>query len=144
MALAFLLYGFALGQIQVHVPAARFRPHNVIDVVIRNVSAKDVSFCVEYGFRSFRDPDHPETTPTPVYVKRKDKHGWNTLLIGPDVGSMRHSVSLGPGEFHEYPFRLSDSGTMRVLLDYWLGENNHACENPKGRKTAKSRLFVVE
>ena len=31
-------------------------------------------------------------------------------MIGPDVGSVRSSVVLEPGQSHEFPFRLNDKG----------------------------------
>jgi hypothetical protein len=134
----------AFGQLEIRIPQQHYKQHDRIDLVIANTGTKDVSFCVEYGHWSFPDADHIETTPTPVYVQRKDRRGWGTLLIGPDVGSMRHSVSLGAGESQQYPFRLSDAGEMRIMVDYWIGESDRTCQQPKGRKTAKSRVFAIE
>jgi hypothetical protein len=85
-------------------PKDRYAPHDVIDVVINNAGKSDVSLCVEFGHGSFLDAEHSEATPTPVYVQRQTNRGWDTLLIGPDVGSMRHPVVLSPGEFQHYPF----------------------------------------
>lgn len=82
------------GPLEIRIPHERYKQHDNINVVIANTSTKDAYFCVEDGHWSFRDTDHLETTPTPVYLQRKNKRGWGTLLIGPDVGSMRHSVSL--------------------------------------------------
>jgi len=143
-ATVLLLCVSAFEQLEIRIPRQRYKQHDRIDVVIANSSTKQVSFCIEYGHSSFQDADHPEPTPTPVYVQRKDKRGWGTLLIGPDVGSMRHSASLGAGESQVYPFRLSDAGEMRIMVDYWIGENDRTCQQPKGRKTAKSRVFVIE
>jgi len=134
----------AIGQVQVNIPQPRYKQHDSIDVSVTNTSKKAVSFCVEFGHWSFPDVDHLEATPTPVYVQRNNRGRWSTLLIGPDIGSIRHSVTVGPGESQHYPFRLSDQGQMRVIIDYWIGESDHTCENPKGRRTAKSRVFVVE
>ena len=139
-----LLWVSAFGQIEIRIPQQRYKQHDRIDVLIVNPSTKPVSFCVEYGHSSFRDANHTESTPTPVYVQRKDKRGWGTLLIGPDVGSMKHSASLGAGESQQYPFRLSDAGEMRIMVDYWIGESDRTCQQPTGRKTAKSRVFVIE
>ena len=30
------------------------------------------------------------------------------------------------------------------MVDYWVGESNYTCERPKGRRTAKSRVFLIE
>jgi len=143
-ATVLLLCISAFGQLEIRIPQQRYKQHHRIDVVIANISTKQVSFCVEYVHSSFRDADHTESTPTPVYVQRKDKRGWGTLLIGPDVGSMRQSASLGAAESQQYPFRLSDAGEMRIMVDYWIGESDRTCQQPKGRKTAKSRVFVIE
>lgn len=139
-----LFYLSAIGQVQVNIPQPRYKQHDSIDVGVTNTSKKAVSFCVEFGHWSFPDADHLEATPTPVYVQRNNRGGWSTLLIGPDIGSIRHSVTVGPGESQHYPFRLSDQGQMRVMIDYWIGESDNTCENPKGRRTAKSHVFVVE
>lgn len=139
-----LLCVSAFGQLEIRIPQQRYKQHDRIDVVIANTSTKQVSFCVEYGYSSFRDADHTESTPTPVYVQRKDKRGWGTLLTGPDVGRMMLSDSLGAGESQQYPFRLSDTGEMRIMVDYWMGQSDRTCQQQKGRKTAKSRVFVIE
>jgi hypothetical protein len=56
-----LLCVSAFGQLEIRVPQLRNKKHDSIDVVIANTSAKDLSFCVEYGHWSFRDADHIET-----------------------------------------------------------------------------------
>jgi hypothetical protein len=134
----------AVGQVQIRVPQQHYQQHDSIDVVIANTSRKAVSFCVEFGHWSFRDADHIDATPTPVYVQRNYGGKWETLLIGPDIGSARHSVTIGPGESQHYPFRLNDRGKMRALIHYWIGESDRTCENPKRPRTAKSQAFVVE
>jgi hypothetical protein len=134
----------AFGQVEIRIPQQRYKQYDRIEVVLTNRGTEDVSFCLEYGQRSFLDADHVEATPTPVYVKRNTKRGWDTLLNGPDVGSMRHSVTLGPGESQHYPFRLSDTCSMRAMVDYWMGESDRTCESPKERKIAKSRVFLIE
>jgi hypothetical protein len=75
-ATVLLLCVSAYGQIEIRIPQQRYKRHDKIDVVIANTSTKQVSLCVEYGHSSFRDADHTESTPTPVYVQRKDKRGW--------------------------------------------------------------------
>ena len=103
-----------------------------------------MSFCVEFGQWSFKGDGSPlEITPTPVYVQAHSREGWRTLLIGPDVGNNRQVVVLAPKETQQYPFRLTNSGQIRLVLDYWIGENDRACENPPHRKTTKSNVFYV-
>jgi hypothetical protein len=133
-------------QVTVSIPQRRYHRYEKIDVIITNRTAKPMSFCVEFGHRSMRGSGagDVEATPTPVYVQRKMNGKWSTLVIGPDIGSVRHSVVVEPGEAQHYPFRLIDRGQMRLVLDYWRGERDDPCANPKGRKVAKSNVFDVE
>jgi hypothetical protein len=32
---------------------------------------------------------------------------------------------------------------MRLVLDYWRGENDGVCKFPKGKKTTRSKILVV-
>lgn len=144
LSLLLILYGIsASAQVHIGVAKSRYKPYERIDVLVANSSKSEVSFCVEYGQGSFRDEDHSEPTPTPVYVQRQTTRGWSTQLIGPDVGSIRGADILGPGESRRYPFRLLDLGRIRLVLDYWIGENTKTCADPKGRHTVKSRPFVI-
>src|SRR6266850_1352453 len=85
-------------------------------------------------------------TPSPFWVQRNDNGKWGTLMIGPDVGSARAAVVLEAGESKEFPFRLNDSGKMRLRLNYRRGSipelDCHAL--PKGLKLATSAVFTVE
>jgi hypothetical protein len=101
---------------------------------------------VEFGQVSFKagtgTVEDIEHTPMPFYVQKQNGK-WGTLMIGPDIGSSRHAVSLKAGESQHYPFRLSDHGRMRLVLDYWRGENDKVCEYPTGKKTTRSKTFIV-
>ena len=46
---------------------------------------------------------------------------------------------------HQLPMAdwISDTGKMRIVLDYWIGESERTCDNPPHRKTAISKVFVV-
>jgi hypothetical protein len=142
--LAFFCALTASAQVQIRIPSQRYKSHDRINVEIVNASAGDVSFCVEYGYVSYVDDNHSETTPTPVYAQQESERGWNTLLTGPDIGSIRQPVTLGRGESHVYPFRLNAHGKVRVLLDYWVGNGAGSCESPSGRREVKSRAFQIE
>jgi hypothetical protein len=134
----------AMAQVQITVPKSQFNRHEAIDVAIKNIGRKPVSFCVEFGHWSFKDDSAPlETTPTPVFVQAHSERGWHTLLIGPDIGSSRQSVVLAPGETQQYPFRLNAVGKIRLVLDYWIGESDRTCEQLPHRKTTKSTVFFV-
>ncbi|MGB0065745.1 MAG: hypothetical protein WBP85_14985 [Terracidiphilus sp.] len=133
----------ASAQVQIRVPSQHYEAQDRINVEIVNTGTGDVSFCVEYGYVSYAE-DHSESTPTPVYVQQKKEKGWDTLLTGPDVGSIRQSVTLGRGESQVYPFRVNAHGKIRVVLDYWVGNGAGSCESPKGRREVKSRAFQIE
>jgi hypothetical protein len=142
--LAFICALTASAQVQIRIPSQRYKSHDTINVEIANTSAGDLSFCVEYGYVSYIDDNRSEATPTPVYVQQKRENGWDTLLTGPDVGSIRQSITLRRGESQTYPFRVNAHGEVRMVLDYWIGAPVGSCENPKGRRTAKSHAFQIE
>jgi hypothetical protein len=144
VVLAFFCALTASAQVQMRIPSQRYKSHDRINVEIVNASARDISFCVEYGYVSYIDDNRTEATPTPVYVQQKRENGWDTLLTGPDVGSIRQSVTLGRGESQTYPFRVNAHGEVRMVLDYWIGAPVGSCEYPKRRRTAKSRAFQIE
>ena len=87
-----------------------------------NSSNVPVTYCVEFGQHSPKG-DTTETTPIPFYVRKRNGNHWNPLLIGPDIGSSLSVVVLDPGKAHEFPFRLVDTGSIRLVLEYWLGED---------------------
>ncbi len=145
--IVFLLSPFALSQVRVSMLGTDFKSHEQIDVKITNAGTSTVSYCVEFGQFSFKTGtgtvEDMENTPIPFYVQKQNGGRWSTLLIGPDIGGSRHAVVLKAGESQQYPFRLNDHGRMRLVLDYLRGENDRVCENPKGKKTTRSNIFVV-
>jgi hypothetical protein len=134
-------------QVQITVPAQDFKASERIAAKVANVGDHEILYCVEVGQRSFKGPgvENMEATPIPFYVQKKSGRRWSTLLIGPDVGSLRTPVLLEPGQSHEFPFRLHDQGELRLVLDYWIGEKDVNCKNtPKGRKKTQSEIFTVQ
>lgn len=89
--------------LEIALPASQFKVHEQIRAKIRNLSRNSVTYCMEYGQTSMNNGE-VESTPSPFLVQRKDGSKWNTLLIGPDVGSIRTTVVLDAGESHEFPF----------------------------------------
>jgi len=142
-----LLSQIVQSQVRVSTLGAEFKSHDQINAQITNAAKGTVSYCVEFGQHSFKAAsgtvEDMETTPIPFYVQRQNGRKWATLLIGPDIGSSKHVVVLKPGQSQRYPFRLSDRGRMRLVLDYLDGENEKACEYPKGKKTTRSNAFVM-
>ena len=140
----------AKGQVRVTVPSAHFKVHERIVARIENTGKQPVSYCVEFGQSSVKPGSNAgetqtESTPTPFYVERRTHRGWSVLLIGPDIGSAPSPVVLDPGQSREFPFRLSGTGQVRLVLDYWTGESTETCQNPKkGKKTVTSSVFVIE
>ena len=134
----------ASAQVQISVSEPSYRSHDKIDVEVSNTGSSDVKFCVEYGYVSFIDSDHTEATPTPVYVQQEVTRGWSTLLTGPEIGSAQHLETLERGQSQHYPFRVNAHGTVRLVIDYWLGSKDHQCGDTKGRRTAFSHKFQIE
>jgi hypothetical protein len=130
---------------QIRIPAARYAVHEQIRAKVENSNNTPVTYCVEFGQRSMNG-DEVETTPFPFLVQQRNGSKWNTLLIGPDVGSSRHAVVLDSNGSHEFAFRLNDAGTIRLVLYYWLGSRPDLdCgAPPKHAKQVSSQPFTVE
>jgi hypothetical protein len=135
----------ALARVKIVVPAQHYKVHEKIPAKVENINQHSVTLCVEFGQTS-SNAGEIESTPSPFRVQRNIDGKWGTLIIGPDVGSLRAAVVLNAGESYEFPFRLIDSGTMRLQLNYWRGSTPdldcHA--PPKGRKLQTSANFTVE
>jgi hypothetical protein len=135
----------AAAQVKITIPAQQYKVGEEIPAKVENRAKFAVTFCVEFGQTSMKE-GVPESTPYPFWVQRNDNGKWGTLLIGPDVGSVRGPVVLQGGESMGFPFRLNDSGRMRLRLNYWHGSfpdlDCHA--KPKGIKLLTSTAFTVE
>jgi len=143
ISLFLILVGAAAAQVEVSLPANLFKSEDKIDARVVKKGKLSVSYCVEMGQGS-PHAGTIESTPIPFQVERKNEDKWSVLLIGPDVGSSQHSVTLSPGASSEFPFRLNNIGEMRLVLDYWIGERDDVCEGTKkGRKTARSNPFSI-
>jgi len=145
LGLSLILATAAIAQVKITVPPQRYKIHEEIHAKVENTSNNAVTFCVEFGQTSMKGGE-VESTPSPFWVQRNDNGKWGTLMIGPDVGSARAAVVLEAGESKEFPFRLNDSGKMRLRLNYRRGSipelDCHAL--PKGLKLATSAVFTVE
>jgi hypothetical protein len=151
-ASAIILSTCGAAQLRIDLPRASFDSGELIPAAVRNEGKEPVAFCVEFGQWSYHD-DQMETTPIPfavqALVKRDLKHlfrdRWETLLIGPDIGSMLRAVTIAPGQRYEFPFRLQGKGPrLRLLLYYWQGEQERSClPRPKGCREIISREFQI-
>jgi hypothetical protein len=145
LGLSLILATGAIAQVKITVPVQRYKVHEEIHTKVENTGDKAVTFCVEFGQTSMRGSEI-EGTPSPFWVQRNDNGKWGTLLIGPDVGSARAAAVLEARESKEFPFRLNDSGRMRLRLSYWRGSipNLDCHAPPKGLKLATSIVFTIE
>jgi hypothetical protein len=145
LGISLILATAAIAQVKITIPAQQYKAHDEIHAKIENAGGNAVTICVEFGQTSMKAGE-VESTPSPFWVQRNDNGKWGTLMIGPDVGSTRGSVVLEAGESKEFPFRLNDSGRMRLRLNYWLGSipklNCHA--PPKDSRLATSSALKVE
>lgn len=92
------------------------------------------------------DENGTEGTPSPFEVQAYSSGKWHTLLIGPDVGSSRHAVVLEAGKSAHFPFRLRETGQIRLILRYWAGARSDldCAHPPKGQKKIESERFSLE
>lgn len=138
-----LLPDIAPAQLEVSVSASVFKQEDSIKATVTNKRSVAISYCIEFGQTSPHDGT-VDATPIPFYVEAKRGETWNTLMNGPDVGSSRRPATLQAGAAIDFPFRLNDTGQMRLVLHYWIGERNDVCnELTKGRKTTRSRVFSI-
>jgi hypothetical protein len=143
IVLGLLLVRGAVAQVEVSVPAGPFKSEDQIRAKVTNKSRLRVSYCVEFGQGS-PHAGTLESTPVPFYVERNNAGRWYVLINGPDEGSSRGPITQEAGASNEFPFRLNNTGQMRLVLYYWTGEHNDVCdERTKGRKTAKSKVFSI-
>jgi hypothetical protein len=140
-----LIFGTAaLAQVKIAVRPQQYKMHEEIRAKVENMGNSAVTFCVEFGQTSMKEGE-VESTPSPFWVQRNDNGRWGTLMIGPDVGSAWAAVVLEAGESKEFPFRLNDSGRMRLRLNYWRGSlpNLNCHVPPKGSKLLTSAVFTI-
>ena len=135
----------ALAQVRITLPARSFGVEDQIHAKIINDGTHAITICVEFGQTSPNNRGS-ESTPSPFVVQRHSGDRWSTLLIGPDVGSVRRSLEIDAGKSQEFVFRLNDVGKIRLLLYYWRdsrqGSSCTAVE--KGAKAVHSEDFVVQ
>ncbi|HXN51053.1 MAG TPA: hypothetical protein VN943_03880 [Candidatus Acidoferrum sp.] len=145
LGLSLILATAAIAQVKITIPAQHYRMQELIHAKVENTGNRPVTLCVEFGQTSSKGGEI-ESTPSPFWVQRNSNGKWGTLLIGPDVGSIRAAVVLKAGESKAFPFRLNDSGKMRLRLSYWSGSTtNLDCHAPtKSLKLVTSAAFTIE
>jgi len=145
LVLYLLIPSAVAAQVKIDVAAKHYRVQEEIHARVENTGGRSVTFCVELGQASPRGAEI-ESTPSPFWVQEYSDSKWGTLMIGPDVGSIRAVVVLETGESKEFPFRLNDSGRMRLRLNYWYGSilNMDCYAPPKRLKLATSSIFTID
>jgi hypothetical protein len=136
----------ATAQVRIHVSPSHHKRYETIHTSVENAGSKPITFCIQVGQTSPKGGGEIEATPSPFLAQKNSDGRWSTLLIGPDVGSLLQPEVLEPGKSLDFPFRLGESGQMRVRLTYWNGsQQSLACDTPpKGTKVATSEPFAVE
>jgi len=135
----------APAQVKINIPSQHQKKYETIHASVENAGSKPVAFCIDVGQTSPKGDGETEATPSPLWVQRNNNGPWSALMIGPDMGSFKGAEVLDPGKSVEFPFRLCDSGQMRLRLNYWDGSlpSLDCHEPPKGAKLVTSPVFTV-
>jgi hypothetical protein len=143
--LLLILPSAAVAQVKVSVPSQHYKAHEKINAKVENRTDNAVTFCLEVGQTSSNNGEI-ESTPLPFGVEQNSNGKWGALLIGPDVGSFRGAIVTRAGESREFPFRLNDSGRMRLRLNYWRGSipTLDCSHPPKRMRAVTSAVFTVD
>ena len=122
---------WALAQVELIVPGADFKASETITVKIKNDGKPQISYCAAFG-------------QTPLLVQKRSGRKWVNLSNGTDADGIQTLKVLGPGESQEFPFKMSDMGEVRLVLDFWMGSTGVNCKHPpKGWKQAQSGVLVI-
>jgi len=136
----------ATAQVKIHVSPSHHKQYETIHASVENAGSKPIAFCIQVGQTSPKGGGETEATPSPFWVQKNSDGRWSTLLVGPDVGRFQHPEVLEPGKSLDFPFRLGESGQMRLRLTYWNGSRQSLVRDapPKGAKAATSEPFAVQ
>jgi hypothetical protein len=146
LVLFLILPAVAVAQVTITVPAQQYKAQEKIPAKVENNGNGAVTFCAEVGQTSSKKEGGIESTPLPFWVQQNSSGKWGTLMIGPDLGSLRIAVVLEARETKEFPFRLNGTGRMRLRLNYWRGSipNLDCNARPKGAKLVTSAMFTID
>lgn len=136
----------ATAQVKIHVSPSHHKKYETIHASVENAGSRTITFCIQVGQTSPKGGGEIEATPSPCWVQKNSDGEWSTLIIGPDVGNFQDPEVLEPGKSLEFPFRLGESGQMRLRLRYWnSSQRSLACDAlPKGARVATSAPFAVD
>lgn len=132
-------------QVRITLPKNHYRVQEEIPAKIENHGRHGVVFCVEIG-RVSQVGNEIKSTPTPFVIERESANEWGVLMKGPDVGGSRQPLQLEAGKSVEFPFRLTDAGTLRLRLDYWKASSQSldCTRSAKGSRKAWSKAFLQD
>jgi hypothetical protein len=135
-----------MAQVKISISPEHYKKYGEIHANVENSGNGPITLCVEVGQTSPTVEGGIESTPSPFWVQQNTDGEWNTLMIGPDVGSHKAAAVLEPSKSMKFPFRLNASGRMRLRLNYWRGSmpNLDCHAPPKGSKLVTSIVFTVE
>jgi hypothetical protein len=128
--------GVAIAQVKINVPGQNFRRQEEIRTTIINIGKQPITLCLVFTSM--------DSLPLPFAAQRNNGGKWDTLLLGSDLGPNGSALVLEAGESREFPLHLSDSGKMRLMLEYWQGAKPHLSCTPRGSKAVKSAVFTIE
>jgi hypothetical protein len=137
----------ASAQVKITVPQQRYSSGDKIDVTITNTGTTEITYCVSYKNFGFVDHRIQQTFPSPVSLQERGPQGWGTLITGYDDSlPPPQPVTLQWGEAQHFPFRVRTHGTVRLVLEYALGSNEHFCEDRKNMRVVgtRSREFSID
>jgi hypothetical protein len=139
LGLSLILTATGAAQVKINIPDQHYERQERIHATVQNASSRPITVCV--GFLGSL-----ESTPSPFWVERYSDGKWHALIMGPDIGHEKGAWVLEAGESREFFVRLSDSGKLRLKLDYWRGSiPNLDCDAPlKGMKVARSAVFGID
>jgi hypothetical protein len=121
---------WALAQVALIVPGAEFNASVPIPVKIKNDGKQRIAYCVEFG-------------QTPLYAQRRAGSKWSALSAK-RADLIKTLKVLAPGESEEFPFQVTSTGEIRLVLDYWIGPAQVNCKHPpKGWKQAQSSTITI-
>lgn len=140
VTLILLCSTLAAAQVRISVPDHQYKSGDKIDVVITNIGVSDVTFCVKYGNFGYVEHHVEEAFPSPFAIQERGPQGWGTLFTDyVDSLPPPKAVTLQSGDSQHFPFRVSTHGTVRLVLVYGFGSNEHFCDDRTKMSIAGSR-----
>jgi hypothetical protein len=130
-------------KVQLRIPSRQYEASEQILATVDNLGTQPITICIDAGHWSL-NMGKVESTPIPFWFERKIGQQWG-ILIGSDLPSVVVPEVVEAGKSLEFPFRLSDKGTMRLRLNYWPGARPdlNCTPPPRGAKQLVSPTFVI-